>query len=95
MALENIPQIDKSVVETHYNDRYRSHEEFERFKAQMREGIQANESLDYIINVIAHYSEDPDSVYKTAYTILALINAQIEVNELNDSSELKCDRRER
>ncbi|MEK6859566.1 MAG: hypothetical protein AABX54_02010 [Nanoarchaeota archaeon] len=94
MPFDKIPKIDWGVVDTH-NRRYSPEKEFQRFKRELEEHLGGNEVLGGVINALAHRSSDPDSVYDTAFTLIDIINAQREVDELNEMAELEYDGRRR
>ena len=87
MPLDKIPYINWSVLETHHHDRFSSEEDFERFKAEIDLFMARNRPLRSMIELIARDSKDSNSVYHAAYVLLDLINAQLEVNELEEMSE--------
>ena len=89
MALDKIPTVDWGVLDTYKHDRHSSPEEFERFKSEIQEHLERNRALGAVIRVIAQDSNDPNSVYHAAYTVLDMINSQLEVNELNSQARLK------
>jgi len=93
MSLDKIPEIDWEVVETHCHDRYRSPDEFQRWRQQVEEHLEHNPHLSRIIWSIANKSENPGAIYRTAFTILDLVNAQLEVNELNEDAQISYIRR--
>jgi len=90
MSLDKIPQIDLQVIETNIHDRYNSPGGFQRFKSQLREHLAKNPNLSYLIESLASQVENPQTLYRVAYTLIDVINAQLEVNELNEMSELGC-----
>ena len=95
MSLDKIPEIDWKVLETHYEDRYKSHEDFKRFKRGIEACLSKNNALDSLIRILAKGSDNPNSVYQVAYTPLDVINAQLEVDELNEMANLSYNRGEK
>lgn len=95
MALDKIPEINWDVLETHYHDRYESPEKFQRFQEELNEHLEKNPALESIIHTIASKSYDSNSVYQMAALLLDVVNAQFEVNELNEGGRLIFNRRAR
>jgi hypothetical protein len=89
MTLERIPEIDFEVIDAHYASRYRSQKDLDRFTRNTEDALKKNENLGYLIHAIAKESNDPCAVYKAVFTILDLIEAQLEVDELNQTAELE------
>jgi len=89
MALDKIPIVDFDVIDAHLDYRYRSTDEFHRFKSDVYAHLtNKNIALVGLIKMLACQSNDPGSVLRAAYTLLDVLNAQREADELNDRHEL-------
>lgn len=95
MALDKIPQVKLGLIEANYFHRHRSFEELERFQVETVDYLRENRYLGNLINNLAQKSQDPASVYRAVFTILDVVNAQMEVDELNKTSKLKNRKRKK
>jgi len=82
MVFDSLPDISRGIVEAHLDARYRSTSETARLTDSAREYLERNPALSELINLNAQNSMDPPRIFGIAYTILDILNSQLEAKEL-------------
>lgn len=89
MTLDKLPVLSAEVISTHAT-RHRSEQEYFKWINETEQYLQQkNPNVHKLIEFYAINSNDPKHVRGIAYTLLTLINHQLQADDMNNGDEIK------
>ena len=75
MSLDNLPALDRELIDAQFSNRHRSRKSFEEFQAEIHEFREKCEPFADFIDELARNSNDPKMVYCAVYGSLDILGA--------------------